>query len=66
MSWKPEVRVVNETKFSRNALVFATKEEAERSAFNLMMRWTAVEDYRAVEVDEPVSHRLVDDQLEHL
>jgi len=66
MSWKPEVRVVNQTTFARNALVFATREEAERSAHDLMMRWMAVEDYRAVEVDEPVSHRLVDGNLEHV
>lgn len=66
MAWKPEVQVVNEAKWHRNGLTFATKEEAERSAFNLMMRWSAVEDYRAVEVDEPVTHRLVNDQMEHV
>lgn len=67
MGWKPEVQVVgNGGKWSQNGLVFATKEEAERSAFSLMMRWTAVEDYRAVEVDEAANYRLVDDRQEFI
>jgi hypothetical protein len=57
-SWAPEVFV--EGKWSRNALRFATKEEAEASAFNLMMRWTSVADSRATEADEPVNYRWVD------
>jgi hypothetical protein len=61
MSWKPEVFV--EGKWSRNALVFATKEEAEANAKDLMMRWFAVQDSRAVEVDEPVNHTYRDQHL---
>ena len=56
MSWKPEVEV--DGKFSRNGLVFATKEEAEFSAQALMNRWLLVTDCRAVEVDEPVNYIL--------
>jgi hypothetical protein len=66
MAWKPEVKTGSDPKWYRNGLTFATKEEAERSAFNLMMRWMAVTDHRAVEVDEPVTHKLVDDALEHV
>lgn len=55
MAWKPEVFV--EGKWSRNGLVFATKEEAEDNALSLMWRWTLVQDSRAVEVDEPVNYR---------
>jgi hypothetical protein len=66
MAWKPEVQTVNDPKWYRNGLVFATEEEAYASAFNLSMRWSAVEDCRAVEVDEPVTHRLVDGNLEHV
>ncbi len=62
MSWKPEVKVNGE--WGRNALVFATKEEAEESAYDLYGRWTLTTDYRAVEVDEPVNYRLKDGQLE--
>jgi hypothetical protein len=64
MSWKPEVFV--EGKWSRNALVFATKEEAEASAFNLFSRWMLTEDHRAVEVDEPVNYRWHDGRLVHI
>jgi len=54
MAFKPEVKVVNDPKWYGNALAFASKEEAEANAFNLMMRWSAVEDYRAVWVEDAV------------
>jgi hypothetical protein len=50
-------------KWGRNALVFATKEEAERNAHDLMMRWFATDDSRAVESDEPVNYRYVGGRL---
>jgi hypothetical protein len=55
MAWKPEVFV--QGAWSRNGLVFATKQEAEDNAKNLMWRWLLVEDTRAVEVDEPVNYK---------
>jgi hypothetical protein len=61
MAWKPEVLV--EGKWSRNGLVFATKEEATDNARNLFGRWMLCEDSRAVEVDEPVNYRWVDGAL---
>lgn len=61
MSWKPEVLV--EGKWSRNGLVFATEQEANDSAYDLMMRWMAVNDHRAVEVDEPVNYSYVGRKL---
>ena len=63
MAWKPEVQTVNDPKWYRNGLVFATEAEAIHSAFSLMMRWSAVEDYRAVEVDEPVNYTYHDHTL---
>lgn len=54
MSWKPEVLV--DGVWSRNGLVFATKNEAEDNARALMRRWFWVEDARAVEVSEPVNY----------
>jgi len=62
MSWKPEVKV-NGT-FTRNGLVFETKEEAELNGLLLMSRWMLVEEYRAVEVDEPVNYKMVDGELD--
>jgi len=61
MSWKPEVKVNGQ--WSRNALVFATEEEATASAQDLFNRWLTTAGYRAVEVDEPVNYALVDGKL---
>jgi hypothetical protein len=66
MGWKPEVKTVNDAKWYQNGLVFATEAEATNSAFNLMMKWSAVEDYRAVEVDEPVNYEMVDGVAKHV
>jgi len=52
--------------WSRNGLVFATKQEAEENARDLMMRWMMVEDSRAAEVDEPVNYQYVDRKLVHI
>jgi hypothetical protein len=64
MSWKPEVFV--QGKWCRNSLVFATKEEAEASAFSLFSRWMLTEDHRAVEVDEPVNYHWRDGGMVHI
>jgi hypothetical protein len=64
MSWKPEVKVSG--KWGSNALVFATKEEAEANARALAVRWTLVEEARAVESDEPVNYRWVNSALERV
>jgi hypothetical protein len=61
MSWKPEVEV--DGKWCQNALVFATKAEAEKSAQDLFARWCLTTDCRSVEVDEPVNYALVDGKL---
>ncbi len=65
MSWKPEVQIIGEPddKWSRNGLVFATREEAEASARNLMSRWFMVWDTRATESDEAVNYRWTDKGL---
>jgi hypothetical protein len=56
MSWKPEVRTGSDPNWYGNALAFATKLEAEQNASDLMDRWFAVVECRAVESDAPVSH----------
>ena len=61
MSFKPEVRTGTDPKFYDNNLAFATREEAERSARDLMNRWLLVVEWRAVESDEPVNYRLLED-----
>ncbi len=56
MGFKPQVKV--DGKWNGNGLVFATKEEAQRSASNLMGRWLLCTDHRAIETDEPVKNAL--------
>ena len=56
-SWKPEVRTGNDEKWYDNSLRFATKEEAELSAKDLMARWLLVVDCRATESEDPVNYR---------
>ena len=58
MSFKPEVSTDGGKSFHQNALAFATREEAETSARDLMSRWMLVTDWRAVESDQPVNYRI--------
>lgn len=63
-NWKPEVQTGNDKNWYGNALVFATRKEAEYSARDLMGRWLLVVDYRAVESDDPVNYRICWDSME--
>ena len=57
MSWKVEVIADHSGKWCGNALRFDTKEGAEAEASSLAMRWTAVQDWRVVESDDPPTDR---------
>lgn len=57
-NWKPEVQTGNDKNWYGNALVFATKEEAEYSAKDLFNRWLLCVGHRAVETDDPVNYRI--------
>ena len=61
MSWKPEMKVNGA--WSGNALRFATREEAEKSARDLFARWTLPEDWRAVESEDPISYAYIHGEL---
>lgn len=61
MSFKPQVRTRGDTQFNSNNLAFATREEAEASARDLMSRWMLVDEYRVIESDQPVNYRLRED-----
>lgn len=61
MNWRPMVLVGGQ--WAGNALVFATREEAEDNARDLKDRWLLVEDTRAEEIDAPVNYRWVDHKL---
>ena len=56
-SWAPEVIADSSGKWTRNALRFATKVEADANVRDLYSRWTAVREYRSVETDEPVNYQ---------
>lgn len=58
MSFKPEVCASADGSFSQNNLAFATREEAEKSAHDLFLRWMLCTDWRAVESDQPVNYEL--------
>lgn len=60
-NWKPAVRTdPNDPKFYTNALVFATQEEAQASAEDLMSRWLLVIECKTIETDDPVTCTRVD------
>ena len=58
MSWKPEIKTINQATWTANGLRFATKEEAIRWGEDLFQRWMLVDEWRATESDEPVNYRL--------
>jgi len=64
MSFKPEVIADSSGKWCGNALRFATREEAEGNARDLMNRWMLVTDTRAVESDDPVNYTWVNGRTE--
>lgn len=64
MSFKAEMCVSGE--WCSNALRFATRDEAEAYATDLFMRWTQPSDKRAVECDDPVTHRWTETGVERL
>lgn len=61
ISWAPEVFV--DGKWHRNALRFATEQEAMDSAHALFMRWMLCTNHRATPASEPVNYALVDGML---
>lgn len=60
MHFKPGVVTDDSGKLYTNALVFATREEAQASADELMSRWMLVRSTGVVETEDPVNYRFVD------
>lgn len=57
VSWQPDVQADSTGTWATNALRFATKEEAEASANELMGRWMLVTAIRAFPSPDPVNYR---------
>ena len=64
MSFKPSVSTDGGATFNENNLAFATREEAELSARDLMARWMLVTDWRVIESDQPVNYAINNGVLE--
>ena len=64
MSFKLSVSTDGGATFNENNLAFATREEAELSARDLMARWMLVTDWRVIESDQPVNYAIKDGVLE--
>lgn len=60
MSFKPEISTDGGLSFHQNALVFATREEAEASARDTFGRWMLATDWRVTESDQPANYQIVD------
>ena len=58
MSWKMQVCVSGE--WSTNSCRYATREEAEAAGRELLSRWFAPSDSRAVESEDPVNYEFVE------
>lgn len=62
MNYKPGFILPGQDEPGLNAQVFATYEEAKKSAEMRFRRWTMPTDYCVVETEEPVNYRW-DDEL---
>ena len=58
MSFKPVVRTGKDPKWYGNSLAFATREEAQHSADDLMSRWLLVTEAGVEESLEPVNYHI--------
>jgi hypothetical protein len=56
-SFKVEVQADSTGTWSGNSLRFASLDEASDYGKDLAYRWTSVRQWRAVESDDPVTHR---------
>jgi hypothetical protein len=63
LSYKVEVIADRTGKFVGNQLRFASRQEADGFARDLMSRWFLVEKYRVVESDDPVNYEWRVDKL---
>lgn len=59
MSFKVEVQADSTGTWAGNSLRFASQDEADDYGKDLAGRWTSVRKWRAVESDDPVTHRCV-------
>lgn len=59
-NWKPAFKIPGQEELATNAQVFATEEEARRSAEVRFMNWTVPTGYDAIPTEDPVNYHCVD------
>jgi hypothetical protein len=62
-SYRPEVQADDTGKWYPNGLRFATREEAEARAKDLVSRWTLAFAWRATESEEEPNYSYIDGEL---
>ena len=62
-SWKAQVQTDNSGKWYDNAIRLPTEVQAYEYGRDLLMRWTAVRDMRAVQSKDPINYDWVAGQL---
>ena len=62
-NFKYGVQLPDQPKLSFNSVVFATAEEAAEGGRELLSRWFVPNAYELVETEDPVTYRVVDNQI---
>ena len=62
-SFKPVVKVVNESKFHDNGQRFATHGEALSAAKDIRGRWMLVTDIDVQESDDEINYQIIDNTI---
>jgi hypothetical protein len=63
MSYKVEIKVVNDEKYYPNGIALATREEAEEYGKHKLATWMMADEYRVIESTEPVNYTFAGELL---
>ncbi len=66
MNYRYTIKVYNDPKFYENAVVFATKPEAEAAGLSKLTVWTQADEYKVEETDDAANYTLENGQIVHL
>lgn len=63
MNYRYKVKVYADPKFYSNAVVFATRGEAENAARDKAAKWGGVADWQIEETDDPANYKFENERL---
>ncbi len=66
MGYRYTIRVYDDPQFYKNAVVFATKAEAESAALNKFTAWTQAAGWRVEETKDAANYKFEDGQIVYL